>query len=73
MFGGSSRGGMKMRLLLALAIALFAVISYYAKPGDMNEVTGERERVAMGLAGGLQKLRLELLFQELIGISLVDQ
>jgi predicted Zn-dependent protease len=53
MFGRPSAqsGGMgsaiKMRLLIALVIALFAVISYYAKPGDRNEVTGETERVAL--------------------------
>ena len=52
-FGGRSARGrgtgsaLKMRLLIALAIALFAVISYYAKPGDLNEVTGETERVAL--------------------------
>ena len=33
--------------MIALAIAAFAFISYYAKPGDMNQVTGESERVAM--------------------------
>ncbi|MCA9235516.1 MAG: M48 family metallopeptidase [Planctomycetales bacterium] len=47
----SSRQGagsaLKMRILIALAIAAFAVISYYAKPGDRNEVTGESQRVAM--------------------------
>lgn len=37
----------KMRLLIALAIAAFAIISYYAKPGDRNAVTGEVQRVAM--------------------------
>ncbi len=36
-----------MRLILALVIALFAVISYYGKPGDLNEVTGETQRVAL--------------------------
>jgi predicted Zn-dependent protease len=36
-----------MRLLIALAIAVFAVISYYSKPGDRNAVTGEVERVAL--------------------------
>jgi len=48
--GGGGRGGgstIKVRLLIALAVALFAVVSYYGKPGDLNEVTGERERVAM--------------------------
>jgi predicted Zn-dependent protease len=38
---------LKARLLIALAIVAFAVISYYAKPGDVNEVTGETERVAL--------------------------
>lgn len=38
---------MKARLFIALAIVAFAVISYYAKPGDENEVTGEVERVAL--------------------------
>lgn len=38
---------MKMRLLIALAVAAFAFLSYYAKPGDRNEVTGEVQRVAM--------------------------
>jgi predicted Zn-dependent protease len=49
-FGGRSDGrsnGLKARLLLALAIVGFAVISYYLKPGDVNEVTGEVERVAL--------------------------
>jgi predicted Zn-dependent protease len=49
-FGGSSEGrsnGLKARLLIALAIVAFAVLSYYLKPGDVNEVTGETERVAL--------------------------
>jgi predicted Zn-dependent protease len=45
--GGRSNSAFKMRLFIALAIAAFAVISYYAKPGDVNEVTGEEERVAL--------------------------
>lgn len=46
--GSSGAGsGLKARLLIALAIAAFAFISYYMKPGDVNEVTGEAERVAM--------------------------
>ena len=48
---GDSRGGagsaLKVRLILALVIVAFAVISYYGKPGDLNEVTGETERVAL--------------------------
>lgn len=44
---GGRGGGLKMRLLIALALAAFALISYYGNPGDMNQITGERERVAM--------------------------
>jgi predicted Zn-dependent protease len=33
-------------LIIALIIIGFAVISYYAKPGDVNQVTGDSERVA---------------------------
>jgi len=63
-FGGAPRGsglssGFKARLLIAAAIALFAVVSYYAKPGDLNQVTGERERVAMTDAGEEIKLGLQ--------------
>lgn len=43
MFGS----GMKMRLLIAGAIVLFALFSYYGNPGDRNEITGKMERVAM--------------------------
>lgn len=47
-FGKSGAGsGLKMRLILALVIAAFAFLSYYAKPGDVNQVTGETERVAL--------------------------
>lgn len=45
--GGGMSGALKMRLLIAAAVALFAVVKYYGKPGDLNEVTGETERVAM--------------------------
>lgn len=48
--GGSSSGrrsgGLKTRLMIALAIAAFALISYYGAPGDENLVTGRMERVA---------------------------
>lgn len=48
MFGGSGMGSaIKARLLIALAIAAFAFLSYYAKQKDVNEVTGESERVAL--------------------------
>jgi beta-barrel assembly-enhancing protease len=47
----SSQGGMgsaiKARLILALVIIGFAVISYYGKPGDVNQITGQPERVAL--------------------------
>ncbi len=46
-FGLPGGNGLKARILIALAIAAFALISYYAKPGDINEVTGLPERVAM--------------------------
>src|SRR5688572_6730340 len=42
-FGGSA---IKTRLVIALVFVAFAVISYYSKPGDLNEVTAETERVA---------------------------
>ena len=44
---GGGASAFKMRLILAIVVALFAVISYYGKPGDRNAVTGEVERVAM--------------------------
>lgn len=48
LFGGSGVGSaLKARLLIALAIAAFAFLSYYAKSRDVNEVTGEPERVAL--------------------------
>ena len=47
MFGGSGGGALKMRLIIALVIAAFAFLSYYTNPGDINEVTGEAERVAL--------------------------
>ena len=46
---GSSRGGggFKMRLIIAAVLVLFAFISYYGRPGDENQITGETQRVAM--------------------------
>lgn len=47
-YGGRGGGSaFKTRLIIALVIALFAIISYYGKPGDVNQVTGESERVAL--------------------------
>ncbi len=45
--GRSAAGGLKMRLIIALGIALFALLSYYGNPGDTNQITGNAERVAM--------------------------
>ncbi len=51
--------GLKVRLLLALAIVLFSVIGYLAN-GDVNPVTGERQRVSISpeqeIALGLQAM-----------------
>ncbi|MGL4513036.1 MAG: M48 family metallopeptidase [Lacipirellulaceae bacterium] len=44
---GGGMGGLKIRLLIALALAAFALFSYYANPGDPNQITGNSERVAM--------------------------
>lgn len=44
---GRGMGGLKMRLLIAVGLALFALVSYYGNPGDQNQITGEVERVAM--------------------------
>lgn len=45
--GGLLGNGMKMRLLIGLGFVAFALITYYGNPGDVNEITGERERVAI--------------------------
>lgn len=47
MSGGSAGSGLKVRLIIAVVIALFAVVSYYGRPGDENQITGEKQRVAM--------------------------
>jgi predicted Zn-dependent protease len=47
--GGERRGSnLKARLILAAIIALFAIIAYYGSPKDVNQITGEKERVAFG-------------------------
>jgi predicted Zn-dependent protease len=46
-YGGGVGSAIKGRLIIALIIIAFAVISYYGKPGDVNQVTGETERVAL--------------------------
>lgn len=45
-YGGAS-SGLKARLIIALVVALFAVLTYYARPGDENQITGKTERVAL--------------------------
>jgi hypothetical protein len=61
MFGSSQQGrsSLKARLILAAIIAIIALVSYYGNPGDVNQVTGEKQRVALGeeadeVAMGLQ-------------------
>ena len=44
---GRGGSGMSGRLLIALAIAAFALFSYFAAPKDRNQVTGDMERVAL--------------------------
>ena len=58
---GRRSSGFKMRLIMAAVIALIAVVSYYGMPGDVNQITGESERVALTeeadeMALGLQAL-----------------
>lgn len=45
-YGGQRRSSLKMRLIIAAVIAAFALLSYYGRPGDENQITGELERVA---------------------------
>jgi predicted Zn-dependent protease len=47
--GGQRQGSsLKARLILAAIIAIFALVSYYGSPRDVNQITGEKERVAFG-------------------------
>ena len=52
-----SRGGLKMRLIIAAVMVIFSLFSYM-RMGQTNPVTGERQRVAMSaeqeIAMGLQ-------------------
>ena len=43
--GGTQRSSFKARLIIAAIIAIFALVSYYGNPGDVNQITGEKERV----------------------------
>jgi len=65
--GGGVSSAFKMRLILALVLALFAVISYYGKPGDVNEVTGETQRVALTEEADEVQLGLQAA-QEMVGM-----
>jgi predicted Zn-dependent protease len=47
-YGGQRRSSLKMRLIIAAVIALVAIVGYYGRPGDENQITGEKERVAFG-------------------------
>lgn len=45
--GGSGRSSFKTRMIIAAIIAIFALVSYYGRPGDENKITGESQRVAL--------------------------
>jgi predicted Zn-dependent protease len=47
LFGSNRGSSFKTRLMIAAAIALFAILSYYMRPSDVNQITGKKERVAM--------------------------
>jgi predicted Zn-dependent protease len=47
MVGGRRGSSFKVRLLIAAAIALFAILSYYGRSADENKITGNMERVAL--------------------------
>jgi predicted Zn-dependent protease len=44
--GGRPRSSLKMRLIIAAVLVIFAFVSYYGRPGDENQITGESQRVA---------------------------
>lgn len=61
-FGRPRRSGLKMRLIIAAVIVLFTLFSYYGRPGDENQITGESQRVAFNeetdeVQMGLQAVR----------------
>ncbi len=57
-YGGVS-SGLKIRLIIAVVIALFTVVSYYARPGDENQITGKAERVALAEEADEVKMGLQ--------------
>lgn len=44
--GGQPGSSLKMRLVIAAILVVFAFVSYYGRPGDENQITGESQRVA---------------------------
>jgi predicted Zn-dependent protease len=46
--GGRPRSSWKLRLIIAGVLLLFAFLSYYGRPEDENQITGEPQRVAFG-------------------------
>jgi predicted Zn-dependent protease len=48
-----------MRLIIAAVIALIALVSYYGMPGDVNQVTGKSERVALSEEADEMRLGLQ--------------
>lgn len=45
---GRPRSAFKIRLIIALVVAGIALLSYFGRPGDENQITGETQRVAFG-------------------------
>ena len=46
--GGRPGSSFKIRLMIAAVIVLVALMSYFGRPKDENQITGERQRVALG-------------------------
>jgi predicted Zn-dependent protease len=44
--GGRPRSSWKIRLIIAAVLVIFAFVSYYGRPQDENQITGEPQRVA---------------------------
>jgi beta-barrel assembly-enhancing protease len=44
--GGQRRSSFKMRLIIAAVIVVITLISYFGRPKDENQITGEPQRVA---------------------------
>lgn len=60
MFGGNQgAGGLKVRLIIAAVIVLFALISYFGRAKDENKITGESQRVAFSEEGDEVQMGLQ--------------